>query len=274
MCESLRADLLEKYDRREVHCLESFARFLEEREDPTDLEWEYCQDDPPDCWLHVGKLRFAVEITSTRVHTGRPNSQEAVPLESWGHASEKLCKTIEQLALDCGVLHGAFGMCFTTKVSVLGSEFRALKSHVTRAALEYFATHQLAAEAPTHSVHFGATRVCWIRKYAQSPNRLVYAMSDASGESETVRRVAGYICDAMTRKAQGLARKAQEETWILVLLNTDMFAEKCSDVYRKAFASQPATSLFHSVFVVWGDQSGIMLSSRNPTWQAPRPRDG
>jgi len=270
MTSSLAAGFLAKYDRREAHCLTAFASFLEEREDPSRLQWEYCRDDPPDCWLHSGGHRFAVEVTSTRVRAGRRDSEELVPLESWGLASQELCRQIGRQAVGCGALHGFFGMCFTTKVSVRGPEFRALKSHVTRMALEYIASNQLAPQAPARSIHFGTTRVCSIGKYAPSPNRVEYAMSDASGEEETVRRVAGYICDAAARKAERLAQRASGNCWILLLLNTDEFAEKCPHVYRKAFEYQSAASCFHSVFVVWGNSTGFMLSSRNPNWQSPR----
>lgn len=273
MCRSLNADFLARYDDGETHCLRAFARFLEDREDLSGLRWEYCEDDPPDCWLYASDSLFAVEITSTRVHAGRPGSPEEVPLETWGRGSERLCREIERQAVGRGILSGAFGIAFTAQVSARDSEYRALKKHVIQEALDYFARNQLATQAPTHIVYYGATRVCSIRKFAHSPNQVFYTMTDVSGEKETIRRIAGYISDAMTRKAEGLVRKARDGDWILVLLNTDVFAEKCSHVYYKAFESQSATSRFHSVFLVWGDQTGIMLTSRKPTWRTTRPRD-
>jgi len=270
---SLTSALLSKCDHREAHCLRTFASYMEMMEEPDRLRWEFCTDDPPDCWLEIGPVCYAVEITSTKVRAGRSGSEEFVPLESWGRASESLCREISERARDLGILDGSFGMGFTTKAAIRGRKFRELKSHVADRALDYITTYQQERQAPARSIYFGATRVCEIRKFAGSPSTVVYTMVDVLGEKETVLRVSDYLHDAVADKAQRLEKKAAGREWILLLLNTDPFAEKCPDVYQRAFVALSGAIRFHSIFVVWGDSTGFMLHSLDPKWQVPPPVD-
>lgn len=253
--------------------MRAFDDFLAADGDHPQRNWIKNEDDPPDCWLCLGTCRYAVEATSTKVQVGDKPAASGVEREKFLLGCQDLCDTIGVLARGKGILRGFYGISFDPSGAVGGGAFGELKKCVVKAALAYVGKHKSASSAPPRSVLFDRREICRIAKYGDARDEVAFLSMEFGYTGDIVRSIKDHLGQALVEKAQKLADKNVQRPWVLLLLNTDGFAEKRDDLYRRVGDDLSTMGSFHSVFVVWGDGTGFMLRSDNPRWGRMKPPD-
>ena len=257
---------------REQFCADSFDRFLAHRLGIASRVWEPVSrgQDPPDFFLTIDQENFAVEVTSTEVMRGVSFGEGQIQEETYEHSHTQFIKDVEAAARNAGILKGAYAISFGRPMAI--SRFRQIRRYAQGQLLQYLERTQHLQSAPDEDIRYGNRRICHIFKAHDQRNIIYEAFTDlAWTESpEVTDKVCDLLQAAVTEKKEKVLAKGQVDPRvlslpkILLLLNTYAFADR--SIYLSCVQSVESLDFFHSVFVIWGDGSCMLLFTGNEAW--------
>jgi len=145
--------------------------------------WTIPDHDPPDLWLDVDGITYAVEVTSTPARFGEP-WPDAPTQETYLFACQRLLGKVKEIALGRDSLRGWYGVSFYPRGAVGKKDFPRWRVHIKSALLDYILQTRDLHEAPGHMIHWDQRQVCSIRRYSNERRHVGFLAVGFSYEGE------------------------------------------------------------------------------------------
>lgn len=236
--------------RQELWCMERLCSAIEQEHPHAKIVWKP-GDEPPDFWLHVNDLRFAVEITTIQ------NEEEKT---NW----LSICKFIERIEKDLIAQGQLTGQYIVSVSSSLSTEHR---KELKEQLVNYVHATTKAERSVECDLYIGKSKFGSIAKYSESDAGIYPAGSvtnEGTFEIEWRRELQEILDRAISQKRAKLSAVCLGK--ILVLY--DLFGlEDDIDAYGALVRQSPDVSSFFAVFLIHNDeresfayQSGPLLA--------------
>lgn len=243
----------------EEYCKSKFDAFLKRYVDPTAVVWEEVsqRDEPPDYFLHLHGVKFAVEVTTLMetIPVGTAALPEAAIIGSLWH----LVDEVERIAGSEGHLHGMYLVDFSRPID----GFRDVRHQIQSDLLDYIQATQGLSSAPEKTVFKQGNQWCRIRKLQDSPDKVVQAGPNR-GKSEG--DAAEDICNLLEERLVAKNHALRDIRYPKILLLCDSYHFASLDMYRDCISQLSLLASFHTVFVLQGNGDGFVFHSEDPSW--------
>jgi hypothetical protein len=251
---------------REHLCAKAFEKFLASNLNVSLPCWSLVpkSQQPPDFYLSLGEMAFAVEITSTEVMRDAAIGGGQVREEEYELAHIALVRELETEAIRRGLLRGAYVISFPKPL--VASKFSRAKEKIILRLLEEIEQAQ-ALQLPSYiHVEYQGQKVCDIQKVGEHANEIFWAFEDGGWveSSEFVSLVLSLLQHVLIVKKTKLEKKREYHPAILLLLNTYPLATP--EIFQRCVNQISATSYFHTIYLVNGDGTGSVLYSKEKDW--------
>ena len=250
-------------------CKVQFDAFLGQFFDPSEISWiEVAQEDePPDYYLVLGSVWFAVEVT-TLLENVSVGTASPLPPEIIGRFLRGFVKEVEQVARAEGSLHGKYLVTFSTPIDGFSNVRDAIRAKL----LDYIRkTSSMKSSSPEivfeRIVPDHRRQQCGIQKVDGRRDRI-----DSGGpfwvkwEGEATADLCDLIEGSLTTKASKLTGVAEPK--ILLLLDRYVFADR--EMYEICLPKVSSLDSFHTVFVVQSSRRGFVFHSQQSDWLEQR----
>jgi hypothetical protein len=249
----------------EEFCKTQFDAFLRRFFASPGVVWEEVaqQDEPPDYYLLLGNARFAIEVTTLveRVPVGSASSlpHGVISKILWDFVEE-----VEATARAEGCLHGDYLVAFSTPID----NFASVRNEIQKGLLNYVRDTGSQERVPLKIVFERVVtqqrpQQCGIQKVCNKPDRVKSgSWVSAKGRRDATTDLCNLLNESLNTKVDKLQDIAVPK--ILLLLDEYIFADP--EMYRKCIPQISSLSLFHTVFIVRGNQRGFVLYSQRSDW--------
>lgn len=243
----------------EEFCKSKFDDFIRAKLRYSSIHWDDVAqtDEPPDYFLHLDGIKYAVEVTLLMEKTEAGNLQLpniAITASLW-----QLVDEVETNARNDNCLHGAYLVSFSQPVT----NFRNIRNQLFSDLLNYVTETQFVRTAPERVIFEHGYQRCTIRKLHDQKNYIGRAgPSGGKWEGEVRDEICDLLEERINSKRQKLSRVAEPK--ILLLYDAYHFAN--SEMYKDCVSRVPYLASFHTVFVVQSDSEGFILNSLNTNW--------
>jgi hypothetical protein len=244
----------------EEFCRSKFDEFLRRQSPSVSLKWHEVlqQDEPPDYYLELGEAKYAVEVTTLMesVSVGSTSIPQAAVVQSLWHFVDE----VEQFARQGGYLKGTYVVGFLKPID----NFRVVREQIRDALLEYVKDTQDEDSAPEKAVFRRGAERCSIKKVHSLADKFHKAgPTDFKWEGE----VASQICTLLDERLADKVDKLRTVVGPRILLLYDSYHFASLELYRQCVGRLPHVTFFHTVFIVQGENTGIVLHSENDEWR-------
>lgn len=245
--------------RDEEYAKEAFTRFLAEGENPAPAWTDGTE--PPDFFLTLGKLQFAVEVT--QVMEAVSVGSERLPYHGVAESLTRLTNRLEDRARSLDLLHGTYIIDLSPIPDLASSE-----ANLTDRIMRYLAQTQAIEETKWEPVvDLGEGRMLEIRKYSSRGAAICEMIGGvgAKWEPEIVGEAYALIQTAIRVKTERL----KDITHRKILLLIDAYHYARPDTWQAsvawpAFLAPP----FHTIARIHGHYQCQVLHSASPSWLA------
>jgi hypothetical protein len=246
----------------EQFCRDSLERFIRKIDPSSSLIWEDVEqkNEPPDYYLSVNKIRFAVEVTRL-VRKEQVGTEKPLPVGIIRDFLKKFVSDeIEAVARDNGSLHGSYLVSFSKPIT----NFAAVKDLIQSELLTFVSDTQLAGQASPQVVYKCCRQECQIEKLSNLDDKVFMGGPIISNwEGDAQAEVAQLIYDRLNEKTHRLRNINNPK--ILLLHNKYQFSDLIR-IWKKCIPAESPLDIFHAVFVVHGSKEAEVLHSREPSW--------
>jgi hypothetical protein len=248
-------------------CRAQFDTFMKKFFTPSQVTWEEVaqQNEPPDYYLLLGTMKFAVEVT-TLIETVSVGTLSALPHSVIRRFFQEFVDEVETIAKTKGYLQGDYLVSFSTPIE----SFAVVQDVIRAKLLEYIQNTNGFDEAPLEVVFERSTpqqrpQQCGIQKVGSELNRIVAGGPVwAKWEGEAAQDICDLLRQSLGIKADKLKDIAHPK--ILLLLDEYRFADQ--QMYQKCVPHLSLLASFHTIFVVQSYRRGFPLHSQNHNWLA------
>lgn len=214
-------------------------------------------DEPPDYCLRLGKVEYAVEVTTLmeKVTVGELRlSTRGIVNFLWNLVGE-----VETAAKRDGVLRGAYLVSFLSPIENL----REIKDTLQSDLLDYIRTTKNLTNTCQKLVLDRGRQRCAIEKIHDRADS-VYLGGPAGTKWDG--EIAEEICQLLEERIKNKSHKLRglSQSMILLLYDSYRFADR--QMYRNCLSQIGSVTDFHSIFVVAGNEESFMLYSENRDW--------
>jgi hypothetical protein len=254
----------------EVVCVDSLVHCLRQRHGCLEASVERAASDPPDFWISIDGVRFAVEVTSV-VRRADVESQALF---------RRLDRDIEQRAREQGVLRGTYGLWMTRRMRLPGRGTPQWSSLVQVASDFIEATQPLATAGPAPLLE-GKRCSLTIEKLSKQGEAVGHGGPVVTGwEGEVREEIRQLMQNRVDRKRRSLeARGVRGECPRIILALYDAYGLGDAEDAQHALLQVKGYDWFHSVF--WAasftdrpndicpdepGREGCFLYSQDPRW--------
>lgn len=236
----------------ETWCKDCFDNFLSTRYPSVHRVWEDGTE-PPDFFLTLDSVRFAVEISklSEQVHTPKGSIPEA----SYDAATERFRKDVEQEALSSGFLSGSYALSFDGPLSDVRRGYRNAKA----VALQYIERTRAATSARERDLVPMEPGLITIEKLTPSGDLITGVWNGATKWGDQIEEDAVRHLDSMLDEKRRKMARIQPPI-ILLADNRLALTFAVADAFRRFSISRANAAFFDGVFVLSGD--GVSPVSR------------
>ena len=247
-------------------CKSQFDLFLKAVADPAGGTWEEVAqgNEPPDYYLLLDDVRFAVEVT-TLMEKVSVGTSSLLPRGVIHRILKRFVDTVQSVARADGFLQGNYLVSFPTPID----DFANIQDSLQEALLEYIRRNAGLNTAPQEIVFERKIpqqrpQRCGIQKV--NSNRDQVLMGGAmwfkwEGEvSQDVCQLLNHSLDVKASKLKDIA-----DPWILLLLDSYVFADPGD--YRESVSNLAAVGVFHTVFIVQGREQAFILHTKDSNWR-------
>jgi hypothetical protein len=246
------------HSRRESEeiCKRSFDAYLATKLDPGNVSW-LGGDEPPDYYLLVKGVRYAVEVTTVMemVKVGSSQLEWANIIDSlWSLVLE-----VEKEAYNEGTLSGTYVVGFSSPITNL-AQFRA---SIRERLLNYVRRTQADDSAPPEVILEQQGQECFVQKSDNKSSQISPAGPVRFGWKLQIQQEACRLLQAVvTNKAYKLSQVMFPK--ILLLLNKYRLVD--SSYYKECVPTLTSLDDFHTVFIVEDEDTGYVLYTSGADW--------
>jgi len=245
--------------KNEEFCKLKFDEFIRARSSHSSICWEDVaqEDEPPDYFLYLDGIKYAVEVTILMEKTGVGNlqlSQIAIVTSLW-----QLVDDVEASARNGNFLRGAYLVSFSRPIANL----RNIRDQLFNDLLAYVRTTQNVSTAPEQVVFEHGKQKCTIKKMHDQKDYIGKAgPSGGKWEGEVV----GEICDLLQERINSKHHKLSRIVGPKILLLYDAYHFANMGMFKRCASKILSLASFHTVFIVQSNSDGFTLSSINTSW--------
>ncbi len=240
----------------EETCKRSFHAYLTTKLDREDVDW-LDGDEPPDYYLLVRGVKYAVEVTIVMemVKVGSTQREWANIIDSlWGLVLE-----VEKESSNEGTLSGFYIVSFSQPIT----NFAKVRASIREGLLNYVRHTQDDSSAPSEVIFEQQGQTCTIEKSHNLSSNISVAGPITFGWKFDRQREACRLLQAVvTNKAHKLSQLMFPK--ILLLLN----AYRLVDIayYKECVPTLTSLADFHTVFIVEDEDRGYVLHTSGSDW--------
>ncbi|MBL7224055.1 MAG: hypothetical protein ISS72_09385 [Candidatus Brocadiae bacterium] len=254
----------------EVVCVDSLVHCVKQRHGCVEASVERAASDPPDFWIYIDGVRFAVEVTSV-VRRADVESQALL---------RRLDKDIEQQAREQGVLRGTYGLWMSRPMRLPRRHSAEWRSLVQIATQFIRATQHLAPAGPVLLLE-GKRSSLTIEKHSEQGEAVGHVGPVVTRwEGEAREEIRGLMQSGVDHKRRRLeAKGVHRECPRIILAFYDAYGLGDVEDAQQALLQVEGYQWFDSVF--WAasftdrpndvcpnepGREGRFLYSQNPQW--------
>jgi hypothetical protein len=204
-------------------CKDRFNSFLVEQ-GFNDIKWVDLSEkgiDPPDYSLFFNGKEYAVEVTEMSVSRETSlDSQVTILDKEYINSHIELAKNIENIAIDKGILHGAYALNFFAPIA--GKYFNKISKLVESEVLKFVYYTKDFEETQRENIIINKTKICNIRKIKASVNMIKALFTRFAWDyaPETISTLTNLIQKAVDDKIKKLSNTNIKEPKILLIKDT------------------------------------------------------
>jgi len=240
----------------EETCKRCFHAYLATKLDLEDVSW-LDGDEPPDYYLLVRRVRYAVEVTTIMemVRVGSTQREWANIIDSlWGLVLE-----VEKETSNEGTLSGTYAVSFLSPIA----NFRKFRPSIREKLLKYVRRTQADGSAPPAVIFDQPGQECTIQKLHNLSSKIgIVGPSRFAWEVDRQREACGLLQAMLINKAHKLSQVMLPK--ILLLLNVYRLVD--SAYYKECVPILTSLGDFHTVFIVEDEDRGYVLYTSGSDW--------
>jgi hypothetical protein len=249
----------------EEYCKAQFDAFLRKSFVSPKVTWEdvETQDEPPEYYLRLGDLLFAVEVT-TLVEKVLVGTRDPLPHAEISKILQDFVDEVGATAKAGGYLHGDYLVSFSTPID----NFKAVRDEVQEGLLDYIQDTGGLERVPLKIVFERILPLqrpyqCGIQKVGNELDRIRSGTPFwMKWEGDARVDLCSLLDKSLNAKVYKLRKIAVPK--ILLLLDEYIFADP--EMYEKCIPLISSLSFFHTVFVAQGNKRGFVLYSQHSDW--------
>ena len=243
----------------EESCRSEFDDFLRKASPSVVIRWHEVrqQDEPPDYYLSLDGIEYAVEVTS--LMETLPVGTLLLPYVAVTRSLWDFIDQVEETAKREGYLHGAYAVGFLGPIEY----FSMVKDQIRAALLNYIETTQGLESAPERVVFGYGGQRCSIQKIHNAGTKIVKAgPTNFKWEGEAAIQICSLLEERLADKCRKLRNISAPK--ILLLYDSYHFADK--QMFKDCVTKLSDLASFHTVFVVRGSTNSFILHTLNSDW--------
>lgn len=232
----------------ELLCIKGLAEYLKDKIHCDDFFWTSEPDDPPDFWLTIGSIKYAVEVTSITKNA-----------DYFPHC-KRLAKDIERQAIERGYLSGSYILDILANPDIPKTDSKDWKEIVEKALMYINQTMNLSC-AVKEILKKDFKGVLGIEKHLKNRDYVAVMHTPARWQEDIKRELRELIQGAIKEKRKKLGSFENYPEKILMLYDAYIFPDIMN--VRQASNDIEETDWFHSIFWVQGLKKKVKISSMN-----------
>lgn len=233
----------------EEYCRSAFDTFLRNTLESPQLSWEDVKQDPPDYFLHISGVKYAVEVTI--ISEKMLLATDEVELVAIYIPLQRFVREVERSANENGYLKGNYSIYFLRPI--VG--FSKIRKQLKRDLLTFIKSTQEQENTQKEKILYHEDTICEIRKIKSSPTRIDpwLPIRIDEGQSGLTK-----ILDKRISEKERLLRHIPCQK---ILLLCDLYTTANVDMYRNCKNQLKALKAFNTIFVVQNRKTGFILHS-------------
>lgn len=240
--------------RDEEFCKNAYDTFLRLQYQSNDIVWSD-GDEPPDYYLNLCGVKFAVEVTSVleKATLGNKNIDHLEIDKS----IKSFIEDIQKDAIAKGFLNGAYIVRYKPLM-----DFGKQKQFISTRIKDYLQRTQNVSAAPAEDI-VGKGHLGWyIWKVHSNKSYLTGTTEDAKWEGEAIDA----LCKLLNKALETKAKKLERISLPKILLLHDRFVWIDANQWRQYAAKLDCLDNFHTIFLVSEKSKNSILHSVETSW--------
>ena len=242
-----------------------FNGFLINQYDIDNITWSEVEidEEPPDYYLHIGELSFAVEVTTLSEYI-RLSPNQTLPYLSLIKSLHSTVRRVEKQARNNNDLNGLYGVSF-------GEPFRNysnIKSKIVNGLQNYLQSTQGVGKFPVKTIVESGSQYCSIEKVDKSPNKIeILGPTDVKFADGIKKEICNLLNNILARKSKKLDAICKPKI-LLILDQYNYPSEGLQNPDVLKYCKEQLSNLFkfHTVYIISKNKNGMFLSSKNYQW--------
>jgi hypothetical protein len=253
---------MESKEESEQFCQSKFDEFLKSLKESSAIYWEK-GDDPPDYYLYLDGVKFAVEVTRLMSKVG-VGANKPLPLVIIIDLLKQIVVDVEREAKRDDYLQGTYLVYFSKPIENLASNRSVLQSGL----LKYIRDTQNLGNALPQMIYKKDRQTCQIRKQDLNEDKVVMGgPNESKWDSEIIVEMCQLLVDRLIEKQRLLRNIVYPK--ILLLHDKYPFVDPAR--YKECMLTNSMLASFHTLFVIQGDGDFFVPYSENRVWlRSPR----
>ena len=242
----------------EIICKLAFNEFLESHNAIQAIQWQ-CGDEPPDFYVLVDGVRYAVEVTimMDKIKIGE---KAVLPYKKNRDNFDKWVKTeIKPQALEENILRGEYIVMITKPIPSFSEIKRSLHNDI----ISFIRETQNAESTSWHVVHKRGRELCQVIKSKNNGSNVIFGGPVISARENEMNETMCQLLDDRLKTKTRLLQNITEPK-ILLLHNQYGFVDPMD--YVKCKPEQSLLNPFHTIFITRHDKKYSVLHSKNDSW--------
>lgn len=243
----------------EEFCKTKFDEFIKKISKAGSIRWEDVdqKDEPPDYYLYLNDVKYAVEISALieKIDIGNRILPHFVIISSL----RKLVDEVETEARKKRFLKGTYIVKFSQPINNL----EKVGNHLFNNLLTHIKATQYKNTSAEYTVFKQGIRKCTIEKLNDLDNK-IYKMgpNQAKWGGEIAKEICALLEERLIEKYSLL--RGTLDPKILLLYDAYYFAEP--KVFKACLNKLSHLDFFHTIFITKGEGPGWILYSENKSW--------
>lgn len=209
----------------ETHCQNVFHNFMKSKIPNTKFLWTRYPNgpnEPPDFNLEISKVKYSVEVTSTKVI--RKERGRNIEERTFFKSRESFVKELNKKAKDSKILNGQYIVFFlvpwTTPLTA------KLKKRIGFEVMKYIMNTKNEYTTEPHEIKYKHFTVCQIFKIGNTGNSVSVSFADGHwpNSQDNQQYILDFVQGAISEKKRKLCVRKIPTPRILILFNTYSFA--------------------------------------------------
>ena len=245
----------------EEFCKTMFDIYLMGLFPDSSIFWEDVKqkDEPPDYYLFVDGIKYAVEVTRLmwKINVGANNP---LPPRTIRDLLREFVVEVESTARAQNYLHGVYLVIFPKPID----NFESVRSSIQSELLNYIQQTQRVINAPSELVYKNGRQKCVIEKMRDDENKVnMGGPSFGKREGEIFDDTKQLLAERLSNKEI----KLKNINYPKILLLHDEYPFSDLEAIKANILSIPSLPSYHTVFITGSSKKSAVLYSQDKKWK-------